>query len=209
MTEARYRRPPRVFATLIVLVAIGFLYGGAKLVAVGGSWYYLLSGIVLAACGALFWLRKRSGAHLYGAFLAATFVWALFEAGTDLWALVPRLGVPILLGAWLLTPIARRSLFYPDPPPALLADRTTRIIGGVAVVAVAIVIALGSYSPVSELPPRYSAQPRAVRVTGPSTRSRRRMQESCRNFGTTVRDVPGSSKRRRCRSASCSTSARQ
>jgi quinate dehydrogenase (quinone) len=158
MTEARYRRPPRVFATLIVLVAIGFLYGGAKLVAVGGSWYYLLSGIVLAACGALLWLRKRSGAHLYGAFLAATFVWALFEAGTDLWALVPRLGVPILLGAWLLTPIARRSLFYPDPPPALLADRTTRIIGGVAVVAVAIVIALGSYSPVSELPPRYSAQ---------------------------------------------------
>jgi hypothetical protein len=30
-------RPPRVFATIVLIVAIAFLYGGVRLIAVGGS----------------------------------------------------------------------------------------------------------------------------------------------------------------------------
>ena len=94
MTEARIRRPPRIFSAILLLIAVGFLYGGSKLVAVGGSWYYLVTGLALTGSAMLLWRRHRAGAQLYGIVLAFTFLWALYEAGADLWALMLR-DVPI------------------------------------------------------------------------------------------------------------------
>jgi quinoprotein glucose dehydrogenase len=103
-------RPPRIFAAIVLLVASAFLYGGVRLLAVGGSLYYVSAGIALLASAILLWRGNKLGSHIYGALLAATLLWSLFEVGTDLWALAPRLGLLAVLGAWLLTPFARRGL---------------------------------------------------------------------------------------------------
>ena len=84
MTDARMPRPPRIFAIIVLLIGLGFLYGGIKLAVVGGSWYYLITGIALAASALLMWSRRVAGAQLYGIVLAVTVLWALFEAGADI-----------------------------------------------------------------------------------------------------------------------------
>jgi quinate dehydrogenase (quinone) len=151
---ARYRRPPRVFALLLALLAAGYVYGGVQLIAVGGSWYYALAGVALGASAILLWKRKARGAHLYGALLLATFIWALFEAGTDLWALMPRVLVLSVLGLWLLTPFVRRSLHYPNAAPPLFASIKAKTIAASGAIAVAAVVMLGMRTPIEELPPR-------------------------------------------------------
>lgn len=157
MTEARYRRPPRVFAALLLLIAAGYVYGGVQLIAAGGSWYYLLAGVAIAASAVLLWRRQSLGALVYGALLIATFAWALFEAGTDLWALMPRVTLLSVLGLWLITPFVRRSLHHPNAAPPLFATNIAKAIGVLVFVTLIIVITLGSRSEVATLPPRYTA----------------------------------------------------
>jgi quinate dehydrogenase (quinone) len=154
MIESRYRRPPRVFAVLMLLVAAGFLYGGGKLIAVGGSWYYLLAGSAIATAAVLLWRRNPLGSRVYGAMLLATFIWAVFEAGVDLWALMPRVSFLSALGLWLLTPFVRRSLYHPNAAPPLLGSPFVKGITAGVTIAVVGVIALGSRSAVSDLAPR-------------------------------------------------------
>jgi quinate dehydrogenase (quinone) len=127
-------RAPRIFAAIVLLVAIAFLYGGALLIAVGGSSYYVLAGIVLLASAILLWRGNKRGAHLYGALLAATLVWSLFEVGTDLWALAPRLGFLGVLGLWLVR---------------------SRWVAAASVLVVLAIVIVGSRNSVNELPPRY------------------------------------------------------
>ena len=55
------RRPPRIFAAIVLLVAIAFLYGGALLIAVGGSFYYVLAGLALLASAILLWRGSKLG----------------------------------------------------------------------------------------------------------------------------------------------------
>lgn len=157
MTDARYRRPPHLFAVLLLLVAAAFLYGGARLIAAGGSPYYALAGVAIAAAAVLLWRRKREGAQLYGAMLLVTFAWALYEAGTDLWALMPRVTLLSVLGLWLLTPFVRRSLHYPNLAPPLFASSIAKGIAAVVTIAIAIVLVLGTRSETRELPQRYAA----------------------------------------------------
>ena len=92
------RRPPRIFAAIVLLVAIAFIYGGVQLIAVGGSFYYVLAGLALLTSAILLWRGNKLGSHIYGALLAATLAWSLYEVGTDLWALAPRLGFLSVLG---------------------------------------------------------------------------------------------------------------
>lgn len=61
----------RCYAVLLVLIGTGLLAGGVILAGYGGSIYYLIAGLVVAASGVLVWRRDRRGAWLYGAMLAA------------------------------------------------------------------------------------------------------------------------------------------
>ena len=45
-------------------------------------------------CGVLLWQRRPAGAWLALSLLIATGAWALWEAGTDYWALFPRVLMP-------------------------------------------------------------------------------------------------------------------
>ncbi|HET9447090.1 MAG TPA: PQQ-binding-like beta-propeller repeat protein, partial [Steroidobacteraceae bacterium] len=151
-------RPPRIFAAIVLLVAIALLYGGVRLLAAGGSIYYVLAGLALLASGILLWRGDRRGSHLYGAVLAVTLLWSLFEVGTDLWALMPRLLFLSVLGAWLLTPIARRGLYSPEPAPALLGSSRSKSIAAASALAVVAIVIAGSRNPASEIPARTAAK---------------------------------------------------
>jgi len=98
-------------SVLLFLVALFLGIGGGWLIALGGSWYYLIAGIAFAAAAILVF-RRRPGARLvYAGIILGTLGWALWEVGLDWWALGTRGGVVVLLGLWLLTPwaIGRRS----------------------------------------------------------------------------------------------------
>jgi quinoprotein glucose dehydrogenase len=85
-----------------VLTALYLLIGGAWLLAVGGSAYYVVTGVVLLGVAWLLWRRSPAALVLYALVLIGTAVWALLESGPDFWALAPRSGVLVIFGVWLL-----------------------------------------------------------------------------------------------------------
>ncbi|MCB2075703.1 MAG: membrane-bound PQQ-dependent dehydrogenase, glucose/quinate/shikimate family [Novosphingobium sp.] len=98
-----------VLAAAMALSGAALAVGGFQLISAGGSWYYLPAGIALIATAAGLALRKPFAFPLFGALLAATLVWALWEGGLDGWALVPRILGPGILGLILLVPFIRRQ----------------------------------------------------------------------------------------------------
>ncbi|MFT4507910.1 glucose/quinate/shikimate family membrane-bound PQQ-dependent dehydrogenase [Caballeronia sp. 15711] len=91
-----------------VLTALYLLIGGAWLLAVGGSAYYVITGVVLLVVAWLLWRRSPAALLLYALVLIGTAIWALFESGPDFWALAPRSGVLVIFGVWLLLFISWR-----------------------------------------------------------------------------------------------------
>lgn len=90
------------------LTALYLLIGGAWLVSVGGSAYYVVTGVLLFAVSWLLYRRSAAALALYALVLVGTAVWALWESGPDFWALAPRSGVLVVFGIWLLLLVSRR-----------------------------------------------------------------------------------------------------
>jgi quinoprotein glucose dehydrogenase len=91
-----------------VLTALYLLIGGAWLLALGGSAYYIVTGVVLLGVAWLLWRRSPAALVLYALVLIGTAIWALRESGPDFWALAPRSGVLVIFGVWLLLLMTRR-----------------------------------------------------------------------------------------------------
>jgi quinate dehydrogenase (quinone) len=89
----------RIFAALVVLIGLGLLLGGIYLATLGGSLYYMLSGLAYLIAGILLWRRQARGAWLLILIAVLTIPWALWESGTFYWALFPRLLVPLALAS--------------------------------------------------------------------------------------------------------------
>lgn len=86
-----------VLGIAIILAGLVLVVGGAWLALLGGSFYYLLAGVVLIASGYLIARRNLTGTWIYIGLFLVTIGWALWEAGLDGWALVPRLLGPGIL----------------------------------------------------------------------------------------------------------------
>ena len=87
-----------LFSLLVLVVSLALIYGGVKLVALGGSSYYLIAGLAYLLLAVLFFLRKRIGISLSVATFLATCVWAFYEVGQfSYWQLLPRLVVPAII----------------------------------------------------------------------------------------------------------------
>ena len=110
-------RPPRLFPALLVIIAVPLLLGGVQLVFLGGSFYYLLAGILLVASAKRLWKADHLGSLVYGGFMIATVAWSFLESGTNLWALAPRILPFAVISLWFLTPWLRKSLYQGNPPP--------------------------------------------------------------------------------------------
>lgn len=100
----------RLLAAVLLLIGIIVAAGGAWLAILGGSVYYLLGGIAVILSALALWMRRPVAGWLYGVFLLATLAWALAEAGTNGWALAPRLIAPAVLGLMFFLPAIQRSL---------------------------------------------------------------------------------------------------
>lgn len=85
-----------------LLTALYLLAGGAWLVYVGGSAYYVVAGVVLLGVAWALYARSQMALGLYALLLVGTAIWSVWESGTDFWALAPRSGVLVVFGVWLL-----------------------------------------------------------------------------------------------------------
>ncbi|ANY14940.1 PQQ-binding-like beta-propeller repeat protein [Bordetella pseudohinzii] len=112
MTAVAGKSHVAAFGLAIVLAVSGVVLGigGVKLALLGGSWYYVLTGLALVAAGVLLWHRNAWSAWLYAATLAGTLLWSLLQVGLDFWGLLARLAFPCLLGLGFWLPPVVRSL---------------------------------------------------------------------------------------------------
>lgn len=94
-----------LIGTMLALCGLAVLALGGKLASLGGSWYYLLAGVLMIASGVALVRRKIVATWLGLALLAITLVWSLWEVGFDFWQLVPRLMTFIVI-ALVLTLMA-------------------------------------------------------------------------------------------------------
>ncbi len=89
-------------ALLLALMSVAMLAGGGLLLGYGGSAYYLIAGLALAACTVGVFRRDRRTFGLYMLLLGLTCTWSVWEVGFDGWQLVPRLGLLVFIGLVLL-----------------------------------------------------------------------------------------------------------
>lgn len=122
-----------------LLLFLGVLIGagGVWLMAVGGSWYYLLAGIALLVAGTLMIRREIASVWVYLATWVATLIWAYWEVGLNGWALVPRTVAPtvILLFVLLAIPALKRTSYrgYAKANYAAVGIVTLLLLGGALV----------------------------------------------------------------------------
>jgi quinoprotein glucose dehydrogenase len=109
-------RTRNILAIVLGLVGLYLAAGGAWLIALKGSPYYLLAGLATAASGFFVWRGRRLGARIYAVMLVLTVAWALWEAGLDGWALAPRVIAPFVLGLAFLLPSIRGGSGEAAPP---------------------------------------------------------------------------------------------
>ena len=118
---------------IIALLGVALAVGGAKLVSLGGSWYFLIGGVAMAVSGLLIARRNPAGAWLFAAFLVGTAVWAVADVGLVYWPLFSRLFMFAVIGVVV-------ALVYP-----LLVGKPARGAYGIAaVLAVGVAVAAGN-----------------------------------------------------------------
>ncbi|HEX7814117.1 glucose/quinate/shikimate family membrane-bound PQQ-dependent dehydrogenase [Dyella sp.] len=93
-----------ITGAIFVLAGLLLASGGAWLLRLGGSWYYLVAGLALAVDGVLVVRGRRAALGLYALVMLATAAWAVIEVRLDWWQLVPRLAMWFVFGLWLVMP---------------------------------------------------------------------------------------------------------
>ncbi len=127
----------RLYALILLLLGMGLGLGGAQLVVLGGSPYYLLTGLGFAVAAAMLFARRRAGADIYLAILVATIAWSVWEAGFDGWRLMPRLVGPVVVAL---------PLFIPAFTNALKGKKLFSLpVAGIAVV-LAVIVGAGTHA---------------------------------------------------------------
>jgi len=146
-------------AVLLILFGLPIAAGGAWLITLGGSWYYLLAGFGLLLTAYFLFRREILAFWIYLATYVGTLIWAIWEAGFDGWAQVPRLLAPtIVLVMVLLTLPALRGQVR-RVGPGLVAGMVT-IAGAMGAIGMA---QTGTISPIAQETPAPAPE------TGPAT----------------------------------------
>lgn len=123
---------PVFVAAILTVFGLPIIGGGLWLISLGGSWYYAFAGLGLLVSAYFLFRHSLAGVSVYLLTFVGTLIWALWEAGFNGWAQVPRLVAPtvILVLVLLTIPTLRNRL------------RVTR--GAVAAVAVGTVLVAGT-----------------------------------------------------------------
>src|ERR1700712_5985282 len=97
-------------AVLLAVAGLGTAAGGIWLATLGGSWYYVIAGLVLIGIAWFLYRRQAAALWLCALLLLATTGWSLWEVGLHVWLLMPRLLVPLVIGIVLALPFITRRI---------------------------------------------------------------------------------------------------
>jgi len=114
-----------VVGAAIAAIGVVLAGGGLRLFMLGGSPYYIVSGIGYVVSGVLLWRRRPAGAWLAVAVFASTVAWALWKVGFNYWALFPRILPPA--GLAFLALLA--TLRFPASKSWRIAAHTAGVLG--------------------------------------------------------------------------------
>ena len=98
-----------IAAIIAVIMGLVLLLGGIYLAVLGGSWYYIIAGLLFIVTAVLLHKLKSSALLVYSALVLGTVVWGLWEVGSDFFALAPRLDILGVFGLFLLIPAVTRG----------------------------------------------------------------------------------------------------
>ncbi|PKH79249.1 membrane-bound PQQ-dependent dehydrogenase, glucose/quinate/shikimate family [Psychrobacter sp. 4Bb] len=115
-------------AIIMAIFAAPLLIGGAYLLSLGGSPYYLIAGVIILTTAFLLFKKHWSAYGLYALFIVATMAWALWESGFYWWALAPRVGFPLIFGLLMLLPWVSNKM---RGPKTQVASNSTPTINNV------------------------------------------------------------------------------
>ncbi|QSR19594.1 membrane-bound PQQ-dependent dehydrogenase, glucose/quinate/shikimate family [Novosphingobium sp. KA1] len=98
---------PLTLGVMVAAIGAILFIGGSWLVGLGGSAYYVVTGVAMLGAGILLWRRNILGGWLYCLIFLFTLIWAFGEVGTNNWALVPRVIAPLvlLIACFLVMPV--------------------------------------------------------------------------------------------------------
>tara|TARA_B100000378_G_scaffold59840_1_gene44410 strand:+ start:496 stop:2871 length:2376 start_codon:yes stop_codon:yes gene_type:complete len=123
-----------LLAWIIALLGGFFAVAGAKLALIGGSPYYLVTGILMIVSGALIGRRDRRGVWLFAGIWLGTLAWTLWEVGFSWLQWVPRMLAPsvllaiVLVAAWTMRD--KRGPGRRHAGPALAAGLLVSVLAG-------------------------------------------------------------------------------
>lgn len=148
------------YALILIAFGLPLAVGGALLLHLHGSPYYVLAGAAIVLAGLLIGMRRAVGVRLYDAVLLISLVWAVWEVGFDAWALASRLLAPALLGLGLRMPwirdVLRERSWQKRLPQGLRGSVRS---AGAAIAAAAVVLGavLHALGPKPPADPQYRA----------------------------------------------------
>ncbi len=133
----------RLLAFILALIALPLIGGGAYLIMLGGSVYYLAAGVAFLTSAVLLWRLNGWSVWIAGCAATLTLLWTLAEGGLNIWAMVPRLLVPSCIWLVLLLPFVRRRL---SGGPAVRGGRvaTFFLLAGLVIAPVSALLLDGS-----------------------------------------------------------------
>jgi quinoprotein glucose dehydrogenase len=124
-----------ILALVMALIGIVLTVGGAWLLILGGSPYYVIAGIAMLVSAWFLFRGRLLGGWIYIALFALSIVWGLIESGSNAWAMIPWTIAPLVLLVFVLLVM---------PTLTRAPNRWPLASGGivVSVVAVAIIFAI-------------------------------------------------------------------
>ena len=113
----------KIYSVFLGFVTLTFLAPGVYLIALGGTFYYLIAGGLLLGSSVLLFRGQSTATTLLAIVIFYTLLWATWEVGIDFWSLSIRIYFVSLLGLVLLLKQAFSISNRPDLklPVALLS----------------------------------------------------------------------------------------
>ena len=100
---------PQGLGGLLAVLGLVLIFAGAQISEQNGS-YYVIVGIGTMLSGLLIFKGRKLALLVFGLTLATAWIWSLVDAGWDMGALVPRVGLLTLFGFYLFSAGTRSRL---------------------------------------------------------------------------------------------------
>ncbi len=133
-----------VYLTYLILSALILSLLGAYLLYLGGSIYYLITGLALVFIVRSLIKRDKTVFKVYGALLILSLLWALYESDSQFLSLLPRIAMWMVLSVVLFLPIWKSKSNDSDRFPGIQQHKHWLLAPLVlSVVALVVVASLG------------------------------------------------------------------